>query len=109
MVLEITLSNGAPRDRVNEPPWGLELDSSKGETPLTVVRIVSLGGDKRLDYVELAKLHWTGGLSPKEIAKTMGKSINTIHWAIRKLKQEKVLNLALEEELKAKTVQRTKN
>jgi DNA-directed RNA polymerase specialized sigma24 family protein len=59
-----------------------------------------LVGGKSLDYVRLAKLHWLEELAPKEIAARMNRSINTIHWAIRKLRRGMLFDLNISESLR---------
>lgn len=86
------------------------------DTPLTVKWVVNLiEGRPLVDLEKLARFKWIDGLRNVEIAKTMGRSQNTINSAIRDLKLKKATNLNMgdkEKNLILSTIQKdfdTKN
>jgi hypothetical protein len=81
---------GAPRDKVNEPKQGLFYCKNSELKPLIVERIAKYkeSNGRNLDYAELAKLHLKQEMTPKEISKLLNRSIHSIHYALRKIRNE---------------------
>lgn len=62
------------------------MSNIKDLKPYLALCIVKLGGNRNLDYVELAKMHNEEKLTPRKIADKLNRSINTIHSALRNLR-----------------------
>ena len=51
--------------------------------------------------MKLAKLYWLEEIGPTEIAKQMGKSVNSIYWELKKIKYGKISDQDFDDNLKS--------